>query len=52
MPEGKYFKHISCVRQQAWGIDNDDNLWIWGDVGFMPASDEEGTQDIFENRNF
>lgn len=41
------------MRHEAWGIDNDDNLYIWGnDISWLPASETEGVADLVENRNF
>ena len=53
LPEGRYFKKIVAVRQQAWGICDQDKLWIWGNEidNFIPKADGDD-QDCFASREF
>jgi len=40
-PEGTYMKVLASEGMTAFGIDQDDNLWEWGDHKVKNTSDDD-----------
>ena len=47
LPVNKYFTHISTEKDLAIGIDQDQNLWVFG-VFTKNFDDAQRTQELFE----
>ena len=51
LPENNYFTHISSVRNESWGIDNNGDLWIWSRYQVNWLQKAEDQEDLLEDRD-